>query len=40
VRQTEGVTFTTWINHTDHDAALPTGETLAAGDAVILRASV
>jgi beta-galactosidase len=38
-RRGDGVTFTTWINHTDHAAALPTGETLAAGDAVILRAA-
>lgn len=39
-RRSEDSAFTTWINHTDHDAALPTGETLAAGDAVILRASL
>ncbi|KQQ28939.1 beta-galactosidase [Frondihabitans sp. Leaf304] len=36
-RRADGVTFTTWINHTDRDVTLPTGAVVTAGDAVVLR---
>jgi beta-galactosidase len=36
-RRADGVTFTTWINHTEHAATLPDGRILEAGDAVVVR---
>lgn len=36
-RRSAGVTFTTWINHTDAEVTLPSGDVLAAGDAVVVR---
>ncbi|MGD8166707.1 beta-galactosidase [Herbiconiux sp. P16] len=33
----DGRTFTTWINHTDHDVVLPSGDGLAAGAVVVVR---